>query len=143
MSPRALVAGSLLVAALVVAAPAAAKEFKPGDLRVCNAKSCVTPRDQKLLDSLASFIYMGRQPVVTKAPRLGVPYLELRFSNGYVAGIVATAKLDRWLSYGVYLERFRRGTWYRVPAATASALKDVAASLQPRRLTRIAVKKSR
>jgi len=134
---------ALATLALVLAAPAAAKEFKPGDLRLCNAKSCATVRDHALLDRLSSFIYTGRQPAGALSPRLGVPYLELRFSNGYVAGIIATRKLDRWLSYGVYLERFAPDRWYRVPARTAHALTRVASHLTPLRLTRVAVGKSR
>jgi hypothetical protein len=127
----------------VLAAPAAAKEFKPGDLRLCNTKSCVKLRDQALLNRLSLFIYTGRQPARAASPRLGVPYLELRFSNGYVAGIVATRKLDRWLSYGVYLERFAGGQWYRVPARTAQALTQIASQLRRLHLTRAAVGKSR
>jgi hypothetical protein len=55
---------------------------------------------------------------------LGAP----TFSNcgsrtAYVAGIVAPANLDRFLSYGVYLRRFYGGTWYRVPARAAAELR--------------------
>jgi hypothetical protein len=92
---------------------------------------------------LASLVYTGRQPAVARAPRLGVPYLELRFRNGYVPGIVATARLDRFLSYGVYLERFRRGRWYAVPPRTAHALRAHAGSFAPKWLTRAAVSRSR
>jgi hypothetical protein len=130
-------------AALVFTSAAAAKEFKPGDLRLCNAKQCHTIRDQSALNMLASFIYMGAQPAKAYAPRLGVPYLRLRFRNGYVPGIVAGANLDQFLSYGVYLERFRRGVWYSIPPRTAHALRKVAGRLFPLALTRAAVQKSR
>jgi hypothetical protein len=134
---------SLAAAALVFTSTAAAKEFKPGDLRLCNAKQCHTIRDQSALNMLASFIYMGAQPAKAHAPRLGVPYLQLRFSNGYFPGIIAGANLDRFLSYGVYLERFRRGVWYAIPPRTAHALRKVAGRLFPLTLTRAAVQKSR
>jgi hypothetical protein len=133
----------LAAAALIVTPTAAGKEFKPGDLRLCSATACHTIRDQKTLDMLSSFIYVGVQPRRAQAPRLGVPYLELRFRNGYVPGIVATANLDRFLSYGVYLERFRRGIWYAIPRRTAHALREVAGRLFPLTLTRTAVQKSR
>src|SRR5439155_8840628 len=122
---------------------AAAKEFKPGDLRLCGAKECHTIRDQAALNMLSSFIYMGARPATARAPRLGVPYLELRFRNGYVPGIVAGANLDRFLSYGVYLERFRRGTWYAVPPRAAHGLRKIAGRLVPLALTRAALQKSR
>ena len=80
---------------------------------------------------------------MVRRPPLGTPYLQLRFSNGYVTGIVATARLDRWLSYGVYLERFRRDVWYRVPADAARELRRLARGLAPFRLTRAALAKSR
>jgi hypothetical protein len=99
--------------------------------------------DQAVLDRLSSFVDTGRRPATTASPRLGVPYFELRFSNGYAAGIVATRKLDRWLSYGVYLERFARARWYRVPPQTARALTRLVAGLTPLRLTRVAVRRSR
>ena len=95
----------------------------------------------KNLDALGSFIYLGPQPAIVGSPRLGVAYFELRFRNGYVPGIVATAKLDRWLSYGVYLGRFARGRWYQVPARAAAGLRELAVSLEPLRLTRVAVSK--
>jgi len=134
---------ALMAAALVFTSAASAKEFKPGDLRLCNASRCVTIRDQRKLDLLASLIYTGAQPAVARAPHMNAPYYELRFRNGYVPGIVATKHLDCFLSYGVYLERFHRGTWYGVPARTARALRTLAAGLRPLRLTSAAVAKSR
>jgi hypothetical protein len=49
-----------------------------------------------------------------------VPYYELRYRNGYVTGIIATRRLDRFLSYGVNLGRFRRDQWYSVPHKLSS-----------------------
>ena len=71
------------------------------------------------------------------------PYFELRFRNGYVTGIVATQRLDRFLSYGVHLERFQRNVWYRVPAKLAAEFRGLTAGLRPLRLTRAAIAKSR
>jgi hypothetical protein len=143
MSLRLIAAAVLFLLALTFTATSAAKEFKPGDLRICNANRCVTITDKKLLDALGSFIYMGPQPAIVRSPRLGVAYFELKFRNGYVPGIVATAKLDRWLSYGVYLGRFARGRWYHVPARAAAGMRELTVSLKPSRLTRVAVRKSR
>jgi hypothetical protein len=133
----------LVVAALVFTCSASAKEFRPGDLRICNSSRCVTIRDQRALDLIARFVYLGPQPASVRSVRIGVPYYELKFRNGYVPGIVATTSLDRFLSYGVYLERFRRGTWYRVPARAAQVLRSLTASLRPLALTRAAVLRSR
>lgn len=143
LTVRRLITAGILGLALVLAAPAAAKEFRPGDLRLCTAAACVTVRDQETLDQLSSFVYTGRPPRTAPAPRLGVPYYRLRFSNGYTAGIVATTRLDRWLSYGVYLERFERAQWYRVPPRTARALRALTSDLKPLRPTRDAVRRSR
>ena len=141
---RRLAASATVTAVALVAAPAAtAKEFRPGDLRLCNAKRCVAIMDERLADAMTSFVYAGPQPAVAARVRLRSPYYELRFRNGYVAGIVATARLDRWLSYGVILERFERGRWYVVPPATAAALRRVTTGLAPMRLSFVAVSKSR
>jgi hypothetical protein len=143
MSLRLTTVAVLLALALTFTAASAAKEFKPGDLRICNANTCVTITDQRLLDALGSFIYMGPQPAIVRSPRLGVAYFALKFRNGYVPGIVATAELDRWLSYGVYLGRFARGRWYHVPARTAAGVRELTVSLKPLRLTRVVVRRSR
>lgn len=138
-------AATALVAALaLLCIPAAsAKDFKPGDVSVCGADKCVAIVDPVATKALASLIYTGGRPQRVAPPRLGVAYFKLWFENGYVPGIVASARLDRFLSYGVVLERFRRGTWYRVPPAAAHELRTLAAGLRPLRLTRTAVRKSR
>ena len=142
MGARRLFGLLLASAALVFAASAAAKEFEPGDLRLCNAKSCVEITDQTTLDALSAFYY-GRRPRRTRPPALRAPYYELRFENGYATGIVATSALDRFLSYGVNLQQFSRGRWYRVPAAAVAELRRLGASVAPLRLTRAAMRKSR
>ena len=140
---RVAAAVALAAAALLAVPAATAKEFEPGDVRLCNSKRCVVITNEPLLDALSSFVYGGPQPARAAPVVLGAPYFELRFRNGYVAGIFATARLDRWLSYGVILERFKRGRWYVVPAPTAAALRRVTSRLRPIPLTRAAVAKSR
>jgi hypothetical protein len=131
-------------AAVVVVPGATAKDFGPGDLRVCGAAGrCVPVVDAPVLPLLGSFYYSGPQPARAGKPRLGTPYFELRFRNGYVTGIVATARVDRFLSYGVYLGRFARGTWYGLPSRMAEELRTLSRTLTPLRLTRRAVAKSR
>jgi hypothetical protein len=135
----ALIASALLV----LASGAAAKDFGPGDLRVCSAKRCVPVTNADVLPKLGAFYYMGGEPEAARPPSLGAPYFELRFRNGYATGIVATRKLDRFLSYGVNLGRFQRGQWYAVPDRLAQEFRRLAASLAPYRLTRAALAKSR
>jgi len=81
-------------------------------------------------------------PPTTASPPTGVPFFQLRFRGGYVTGIVATAGLDRFLSYGVNLDRFTRGIWYRVPPPAAAELRTLARPLTPLRLSPGALEKS-
>jgi hypothetical protein len=129
---------------MVLVASAGAKEFEPGDLRICNAKRCVPIMNRTALTALGAFYYIGTRPP-SRAPRahLGAPSFELRFDNGYVTGVVATSSLDRFLSYGVNVGRFERGRWYRVPRLAARELRQLTASLRPIQLTRAAIAKSR
>jgi hypothetical protein len=143
MGARPLLGLLLVSTTLVFAAPAGAKEFEPGDLRLCNAERCVPVMDRKALNALGAFYYGSRTPRRSLRPSLRVPYYELRFTNGYATGIVATSRLDRFLSYGVNLGRFARGRWYRVPARAAAELRRLSFSLEPLRLTRAAIRKSR
>jgi hypothetical protein len=138
----------LVVAALVGlvglgASAAQAKDFGPGDLRVCNDARCVVLVEPEAVTELGPFYYSGPRPQVARAPRVGAPAFELRFRNGYATGIVATGRLDRFLSYGVHLGRFRRGTWYRLPEAVSDELRELAAGLAPLRVTRAALARSR
>jgi len=137
-------AGAVAAAAfLVLVSGAAAKEFEPGDVSVCNAARCVAIVRPEAMPPLEWFYYMGPQPAVVRGPALRTPYYELRFENGYVTGIVATRRLDRFLSYGVILERFKRGRWYGMPAELSAELRTLTASMRPYRLTRRALDKSR
>lgn len=140
---RAFAAGLVIVAALAGASGSAAKEFGPGDLRVCDETTCVPIANREAVRALSAFYFHGRQPVVVPRPRWGAPAFELRFPNGYVTGVVGGARLDRFLSFGVHLERFRRGAWYRVPPRAANELRQLTGSLEPVPVTRALVRRSR
>ena len=140
---RSLLACVVAAWALLLLPSASAKDFGPGDLRVCGATRCVPIVKRDVLPLLGSFYYSG--PALRRLPRpaLGTPYYELRFPNGYVTGIVATQRLDRFLSYGVHLERFDRDRWYAVPRRLSEELRRLTTDLSPRLLTRAALAKSR
>jgi hypothetical protein len=123
------------VVVLLGAAGASAKDFGPGDLRVCNAHRCVPITRRPVLPLLGSFYYSGPKPETVAAPRFGSRAFELRFRNGYATGIVAGPNLDRFLSYGVHLERFRARVWYRIPPLLVAELRRLATGLEPLRVT--------
>ena len=135
--------GLVAASALFAVPSVSAKDFGPGDLRVCNATRCVPVVDRSVLPQLGSFYYGSRPPVRVARPALGTPYYELRTPNGYVTGIVATRRLDRFLTYGVNDQRFARGTWYAVPGRMSAELRRLIDGLRPLRLTRAALAKSR
>jgi hypothetical protein len=130
------------MSALLVLPSASAKDFHPGDLRVCNTTRCVAIVNRAVLPQLGSFYYGGSAPARVRRPKLGAPYYELRFRNGYVTGIVATRRLDRFLSYGVNLERFARNRWYSVPRRLSAEIRRLTVGLRPLRITRSALAKS-
>ena len=133
-----------LVAAPLLALPSAsAKDFGPGDLRICNGTRCVAIVKADAVKRLGPFYYSGPALTHVSAPPLGTPYYQLRFRNNYVTGIVATRRLDRFLSYGVHLERFARDTWYAVPAKLSAELRALTAGMRPLPITRAALAKSR
>jgi hypothetical protein len=135
--------GVLAASALLILPSASAKDFGPGDLRVCNATRCVPIVKREVLPQLGKFYYSGPALKRLGRPPLGVPYYELRFRNGYVTGIVATRRLDRFLSYGVHLERFARDRWYAVPRSLSDEFRRLTVGLRPLRLTRAALARSR
>jgi hypothetical protein len=140
---RTLLVGLVALSALLVLPAASAKDFHPGDLRVCNSTHCVAVVNREELPELGSFYYGGATPARVRRRKLRAPYYELRFRNGYVTGIVAKQRLDRFLSYGVNLDRFARGEWYAVPRQMSSELRRLTVGLRPLRLTRAALAKSR
>ena len=133
---------AVIFVALLVVPGAAAKDFHPGDLRVCAAR-CVPIMEPQAVGLLGPFYYSGPALARKLPPANGTGYFELRFRNGYVTGIVATRQLDRFLSYGVHLERFARGVWYRVPPQLSAELRRLTAGMRPLRLTARAVARSR
>ena len=140
---RVLLVALLTAPALLFLPAASAKDFGPGDLRVCNATRCVPIVNADVLPQLGSFYYSGPAPARLRAPVLGAPYYQLRFRNNYVTGIVATRQLDRFLSYGVHLERFAANRWYAVPPQLSAELRRLTVGLPPLHVTRAALAKSR
>jgi hypothetical protein len=144
VTARGIGSALLAAAALAVVPSATAKDFRPGDLRVCNAHRCVPITNRAVLPLLGRFYYSDSQVAhVADRPRLGAPAFELRFKNGYVTGIAASARLDRFLSYGVNLGRFERGIWYRIPPRIASELRALTKGMKPLRVTKAALARSR
>lgn len=137
------VIGAVAVTALVWVIAAAAKEFGPGDLSICSRSGCAPIAETASLKQLGAFYYGPESPPRIGAPRRGAPYFQLRFENGYVTGIVAGDRLDRFLSYGVHIGYFQRGRWYRVPDRVTAELKRLTSGFKPLRLTRAAIAKSR
>jgi hypothetical protein len=129
--------GLLALGALLATPQASAKDFGPGDLRVCARTRCAPITNRAILPLFSSF-YWGPSRVV-RAPKVpvGAPAFELRFRNGYVSGIVATKKLDRFRAYGFFCGRFQRGKWYRVPVRAVRELSRLTAHLQPLRVSRV------
>ena len=133
---RALLVALGAALALIVVPLAGAKNFKPGDVRLCNTKRCVAITNRVVLNQLADFYY-GSSPLVNaRQPTVGAPYYQLRFRNGYVTGIVATARLSRFLSYGVNTGRFAASQWYGVPPRVSAELRRLSAGLRPLHLKR-------
>jgi hypothetical protein len=130
------------VSALFVLPSAAAKEFRPGDLRVCNAKHCVAIMNTAALSKIGAFYYGSYGLTRVGRPALRVPYYELRFRNGYATGIVATQHLDRFLSYGVNTGRFEPRRWYSVPRRASAELRRLTRNLRPLRLSPAALRRS-
>jgi hypothetical protein len=139
---RTLLFGLFAASALLVLTAANAKDFHPGDLRMCNKTRCVPIVNRDVLPKIGSFYYSGPCPAHVRRPKLGAPYYELRFRNGYATGIVATGRLDRFLSYGVNTDRFARAIWYAVPDKLSAELRRLTTELRPLRVTRAALAKS-
>jgi hypothetical protein len=140
---RSILVTVVAVSALLVAPSAGAKDFRPGDVRVCNATRCVPILERSVVPQLTSFYYTGPRPVRRARPALGTPYYELRYRGGYVTGIVATRRLDRFLTYGVHDGRFVEHIWYAVPRELSVELRRLTDVLRPLRLTHAALAKSR
>jgi hypothetical protein len=103
---------------------------------------CAPVVNRNVLPKIGSFYYSGPCPGRVRRPKLGAPYYELRYRNGYVTGIVATRRLDRFLTYGVIWERFARDIWYAVPRKLSAELRRLTVRLRPLSVTRAALAKS-
>jgi len=95
--------------ALLCSSAATAKDFAPGDLRVCGAKRCVPIESRDAVRAFSAFYYGEGRAMVVAKPALGAPAFEIRFRDGGKAGMVGSARLDRSLVYGLNCGRFRRG----------------------------------
>ena len=134
---RVAAAAALALAALLVTATAAAKDFAPGDLSVCNRRQCVPIANRALLKVLSSY-YWGPGPAPAAfPPGPGAPAFELRFADGSVSGLVAGTGLHTFRAYGFDCGRFRRGRWYRFPPSAARELRKLTAGLRPLRVSAI------
>jgi hypothetical protein len=98
--------------------------------------------NRAVLPVIGSFYYTGPCPARVRTPKLGALYYQLRYRNGYVTGIVATRRLDRFLTYGVHDERFADDRWYAVPHKLSAEIRRLTVDLRPFRLTRAAQAKS-
>jgi hypothetical protein len=130
------VLGALIPTAIT---PASAKDYGPGDLRLCNAKNCAAIVDENVLKALTRVYYGQPRPAEVRAPQVGAPYFRLEFRNGYVTGIAATARLDRFHSPGWTLSQFGPDRWYRVAAIAARGLRTLAVGLEPLRVTKATI----
>jgi hypothetical protein len=119
---------------LLLVPAALAKDFGPGDLRVCGRDRCVSITNRPLLRILSSYYYGGWRVHRAAPVRLGTNGFVLRFRDGYASGMVAGAELKRFRAYGFFCGRFERGKWYRFPARAGAALKRLTAGMQPQRV---------
>lgn len=113
---------------LSLAVPAAsAKEFPPGELRVCGATQCRVFKDRPTARAFSSLLWGASRVARAPTPRVGSPVFQLRFKAG-PTGVILTATSFR--VHGLNCGRFQRGKWYRLPPA----LRDLTAGLAPKRL---------
>jgi hypothetical protein len=87
----------LIATAALLAVPAAtAKDFAPGDLRVCGRTQCVSIMNRSVLRVLSAY-YWGPRRILRAGPvRHGAPGFELRFRDGRPSGMVASTWLNRF-----------------------------------------------
>ena len=127
----------LVAAALVAVSAALAKNFEPGDLRICGRDHCVPITDRHVLKVLSSLYWGPGPPRRAQPARAGARAFELRFRNGYVSGMVASGGVDRFRAYGFNCGRFQRGKWYRVPTRAVVAFRRLTSGLRPATVPRV------
>ena len=141
MKPLAL--GIVAAFGLLTAPSAGAKDFEPGALRVCNAERCVPLREARRA-AVHRPLLLHRSTAENAPPaRARDAVLRAAHPNGYVTGIVATRRLDRFLTYGVHDQRFEPHVWYAVPARLSQELRRLTRLLRPLSLNRGALARSR
>jgi hypothetical protein len=130
------IAAALIATVALLAVPAAgAKDFRPGDLRVCGRTTCVPIMSRTVTRILSSY-YWGPRHVARAGPvRNGAPAFELRFRDGHPSGMVASAWLNRFRAYGFFCDRFERGKWYRFPARAVAEVRRLTPGLEPLRVS--------
>jgi hypothetical protein len=121
----------LTLAGLLSPSGAIAKHFEPGSLRLCDARYCFAVTKPDAVRAFGSFLYGDGPAAVARPPRFGARAIEVRFRNGFVAGIVGGARLGRMLIYGLNCGRFHRGSRYRLPAQVALEVRRLGAPLDP------------
>jgi hypothetical protein len=126
--------GFVPASALLRAAVSEREELRPR--RYARVQHDALRRDREPRCAAAARLLLLLRPCSARVRRraLGAWYYELRFRNGYVTGIVATRRLDRFLSYGVHLERFARAGWYGVPHPLSQELGRLTVGLRPLRI---------
>lgn len=134
--------GAVGVVFLALVPAATAKDFDPGDLRVCAANRCRPIKNQRVLNGLSAFYYGSVEPNQVRAPMNRAPSVELRFRNGYVTGVAAGIRFDFFLSFGVNLGQFAARRWYVIPVRASAEIKRLAAQVRPRPLPRNVLERS-
>ena len=121
------VLGVLLVCTLLFASGSAAKEIRPGDLRICGATHCRVVNSPAQARAFSELIWGPSHTVRAPNPRVGSPIFQLRFKDGPAGAIISATAIR---VHGLICGRFQRGKWYRLPAS----LRDITAGLEPKRL---------
>jgi hypothetical protein len=130
----AIVAVVLATSGLLAIPAAVAKDFGPGELRVCGRSQCVPIVNKRLLRILSNY-YWGPSRIVRTAPvHRGARAFALRWRNGYTSGLVGGAGLERFRGHGFFCGRFVPGHWYRFPAEATVWLKRLTAGMRPLRV---------
>lgn len=113
---------------MLLGAPASAKEFPPGSLRICGAAECrvATAAQSK---GFSDLLWDNRPVARAQIPRVGSPVYQLRFPNGPAGAIISPTAIR---VHGLICERFQRGRWYWLPRS----LRGVTAGMTPIRLWR-------
>lgn len=113
--------------AALFAAGAAAKEIRPGDLRICGATHCRVVKDRGQAHAFSELLWGPSRVVRAPTPPVGSPIFQLRFRDGPAGAIISASAIR---VHGLFCGRFQRGKWYRLPAS----LRGVTAGLKPKRL---------